>query len=31
VNEPVAKPPIRQIPAYGIHSLRTGRGYGQAA
>ena len=31
LNEPVAKPPIRQIPAYGIHSLRTGRDDGQAA
>jgi transcription antitermination factor NusG len=29
VNEPVAKPPRKQIPAYGVDSYRTGRGYGE--
>ena len=30
LNKPVAKPAMKQTPAYGIDSFRTERGYGQA-
>jgi transcription antitermination factor NusG len=29
LNKPVAKPPLEQIPAYGVDSFQTGRGYGE--
>jgi len=29
LNKSVARPPMKQIPAYGVDSYRTERGYGE--